>query len=149
MGSLMAGWSSNPLDAESAMNRSKSSLTNEEIEAFWRSREKAMEEHLKDAAAQKLSTKDTFKQFYTVGEQSGTGSAPIPIQGEQVVVEESNLPIAASPDWWTRSNWAFLNEPPESHTDARHKYTPQFDVATKASHSDHIYTFQAGSSPIL
>jgi hypothetical protein len=50
---------------------------------------------------------------------------------------------------WTRSNWAFLNEPPESHTDARHKYTPQFDVATKASHTDHIYTFQAGSSPIL
>jgi hypothetical protein len=47
-----------------------------------------------------LSTKDTFKQFDTVGEQSGTGSAPIPIQGEQVVVEESNLPIAASPDWY-------------------------------------------------
>ncbi|KAH8975305.1 hypothetical protein BDL97_01G149200 [Sphagnum fallax] len=140
MGSLMAGWSSNPLDAESAMNRSKSSLTNEEIEAFWRSREKAMEEHLKDAAAQKVADQ---------AESSGTGSAPIPIQGEQVVVEESNLPIAASPDWWTRSNWAFLNEPPESHTDARHKYTPQFDVATKASHSDHIYTFQAGSSPIL
>jgi hypothetical protein len=55
MGSLMAGWSSNPLDAEAAMNRSKSSLTNEEIEAFWRSREKAMEEHLKDAAAQKVA----------------------------------------------------------------------------------------------
>ncbi|KAH9575703.1 hypothetical protein CY35_01G124400 [Sphagnum magellanicum] len=140
MGSLMAGWSSNPLDAEAAMNRSKSSLTNEEIEAFWRSREKAMEEHLKDAAAQKVADQ---------AESSGTGSTPIPIQGERVVVEESNLPIAASPDWWTRSNWAFLNDPPESHTDARHKYTPQFDVATKASHTDHIYTFQAGSSPIL
>ncbi len=37
------------------MVRSKSSLTKEEIEAFWRSRQKAMEEHLKDAAAQKLA----------------------------------------------------------------------------------------------
>ncbi len=35
-----------------------------------------------------------------MGEQSGTGSAPIPIQGELVVVEELNLPIAASPDWY-------------------------------------------------
>jgi hypothetical protein len=47
-----------------------------------------------------LSTKDRFRQFDTVGEQSGTGSTPIPIQGEQVVVEELNLPIAASPDWY-------------------------------------------------
>jgi hypothetical protein len=33
--------------------RSNSSLTKDEISAFWRSRQKAMEEHLKEAAAQK------------------------------------------------------------------------------------------------
>jgi hypothetical protein len=37
------------------MNRSKTSLTKEEIEAFWRARQLAMEEHLKEAAAQKIA----------------------------------------------------------------------------------------------
>jgi hypothetical protein len=59
-----------------------------------------------------------------------------------------NFPIG---DRWTRSNWAFLNDPPESHMNyAPGKYTAQFDVATKANkYSDQLYTFQAGSSPIL
>jgi hypothetical protein len=152
MGSLMAGWSSNPLTAESVMVRSKSSLTKEEIEAFWRSRQKAMEEHLKDAAAQKLADHQQAESS-----NSGTGLAaavPIPIQtaGSQVMVQELPKPssIAASPDWWTRSNWAFLNDPPESHMNyAPGKYTAQFDVATKANYSDQLYTFRAGSSPIL
>jgi hypothetical protein len=35
---------------------------------------------------------------------------------------------------WTRSNWAFLNFPPEMLLrDSRDRYTPQFDVAAKAS----------------
>jgi len=144
MGSLMAGWSTNPLDAQSVMNRSKSSLTKEEIEAFWRSRQKAVEEHLNDAAAQKATVADA-----AAGSSASAviGSLPIPIQAAaQVMVQELKTPIAASPDWWTRSDWAFLNDPPESHTDARHKYTPQFDVASKVSHSDQLYTFQASRS---
>ena len=34
------------------MNRSKSSLTKEGIEKFWRERQLATEEHMKEAAAQ-------------------------------------------------------------------------------------------------
>jgi len=35
-----------------------------------------------------------------------------------------------SRDWWTRSNWAFLNEPPqEVAPGTAHSYTPQFHVA--------------------
>lgn len=34
------------------MNRSKTSLTKDEIEDFWRKRQSAMEEHLKEASAQ-------------------------------------------------------------------------------------------------
>jgi uncharacterized protein with PIN domain len=51
----MAGWDANPWNAEKVMNRSKTSLTKEEIEAFWRARQLAMEEHLKEAAAQKIA----------------------------------------------------------------------------------------------
>ncbi|CAM6042776.1 unnamed protein product [Sphagnum compactum] len=135
MGSLMAGWSTNPLDAQSVMNRSKSSLTKEEIEAFWRSRQKAMEEHLNDAAAQKAT-------YRTVPVQANVKISG----GLKNSGEDEELWGGLKQITWTRSDWAFLNDPPESHTDARHKYTPQFDVASKVSHSDQLYTFQASRS---
>jgi hypothetical protein len=54
------------------MNRSKSSLTKEEIEAFWRSRQKAMEEHLNDAAAQKATVADAAAGSSAVSSNSWT-----------------------------------------------------------------------------
>ena len=40
-----------------------------------------------------------------------------------------------SRDWWTRSSWAFLNEPPQEEPSARaqQRYTPQFHVARIAT----------------
>ncbi|CAN5969724.1 unnamed protein product [Sphagnum jensenii] len=68
-----------------------------------------MEEHLKEAAAQKALAA-------TMTQQSGGGSslsAALPIEVPKQSLEEVQQPTASSPDWWTRSNWAFLNFPPE------------------------------------
>ncbi|KAI5656076.1 hypothetical protein M9H77_24869 [Catharanthus roseus] len=52
MGSLMAGWDSHVEDPKLVkLKRNSSSLTKEEIEAFWRSRKLKEEEHLRDISA--------------------------------------------------------------------------------------------------
>nr|CAD1829880.1 unnamed protein product [Ananas comosus var. bracteatus] len=48
--------------------------------------------------------------------------------------EQEQETIGSKPDktgdWWTRSNWAFLNEPPRDEmAPSAHNYTAQFDVA--------------------
>ncbi|XP_024399069.1 uncharacterized protein [Physcomitrium patens] len=53
MGSLMAGWDNNPWNEEKVLTRSRTSLTKEKIEEYWRKRQQAMEEHLREASAQK------------------------------------------------------------------------------------------------
>ncbi|CAK9223571.1 unnamed protein product [Sphagnum troendelagicum] len=145
MGSLMSGWDSHPLDDQKVTKRSNSSLTKDEISAFWRSRQKAMEEHLKEAAAQKALAATVT--------QSGGGSslsAALPIEVPKQAPEEVQQPTASSPDWWTRSNWAFLNFPPEMLLkDTRDRYTPQFDVAAKASNLHQMYSSPSSFSTTL
>lgn len=82
-----------------------------------------MEEHLKAATAQ---TSDSQSE-----KSVGTPNINIP----QAIIEElEQLPEAMSPDWWTRSNSAFLNSPPEQNfMDKRSKYTAQYEVAKKAT----------------
>ncbi|KAH9565916.1 hypothetical protein CY35_04G103400 [Sphagnum magellanicum] len=148
MGSLMSGWDSHPLDNQKVTKRSNSSLTKDEISAFWRSRQRAMEEHLKEAAAQKALAA-------TVTQQSGGGSSlsaasAISIEVPKQASMEVQQPTASSPDWWTRSNWAFLNFPPEMLLkDSRDKYTPQFDVAAKASNLHQMYSSPSSFSTTL
>jgi hypothetical protein len=51
---------------------------------------------------------------------------------------------------WTRSNWAFLNFPPEMLLkDSRDRYTPQFDVAAKASNLHQMYSNPSSFSTTL
>lgn len=148
MGSLMSGWDSHPLDDQKVTKRSNSSLTKDEISAFWRSRQRAMEEHLKEAAAQKALAA-------TVTQQSGGGSSlsvasAVAIEVPRQASEEVQQPTASSPDWWTRSNWAFLNFPPEMLLkDSRDRYTPQFDVAAKASNLHQMYSNPSSFSTTL
>jgi len=121
MGSLMAGWDKHPLNEEKAMSRSTTSLTKEDIGEFWRKRQLAMEEHMKEASAQGSSS------------QSETGAGTPAISIPQAIVEELEQPVAMSPDWWMRSNSAFLNSPPEKDIMNKHsKYAAQFEVAAKA-----------------
>ncbi|GMN35536.1 hypothetical protein TIFTF001_005375 [Ficus carica] len=48
MGSLMSGWDSPVLGSKSGVYKRNRSLTKDEIEAFWRSKQKTVEEHLKE-----------------------------------------------------------------------------------------------------
>jgi len=122
MGSLMAGWNKKPSNDEQLMNRSKTSLMKEEIEEYWRKRQLAMEEHLTEASAQKNAS------------QSETGSGTANIDIPKIIVEEMEMPVSMSPDWWTRSNNAFLNSPPEKDIMNKHsKYAAQFEVASRAN----------------
>ncbi|KAJ4739663.1 DNA polymerase epsilon catalytic subunit A [Rhynchospora pubera] len=50
---------------------------------------------------------------------------PTTNQSPDEITSNSNT----SGDWWTRSSWAFLNEPPRDETHTAHKYTAQFHVA--------------------
>ncbi|KAH8947929.1 hypothetical protein BDL97_11G070100 [Sphagnum fallax] len=118
MGSLMSGWDSQPLDDQKLMERTNSSLTKNEISAFWRLRRRAMpEEHLKEATALKATKIQTHAvHVHTVPRfDSMVASSAIPVleKRKQEAADEVQQPTASNPNWWTRSKWAFLNFPPE------------------------------------
>ncbi|XP_037444234.1 uncharacterized protein LOC119312603 [Triticum dicoccoides] len=135
MGSLMAGWDSPVLghDTKGSVLRNRS-LTKEEVEAFWRQRGKPATE---DRGGETLAV-DVTSPLASPGrpmEKSPLGSsqrsrspASSPVAGGH----EEGGPADAGKirDWWTRSNWAFLNEPPqEERPGTAHTYTPQFHLA--------------------
>uniref|UniRef100_A0A453MBX7 Uncharacterized protein n=1 Tax=Aegilops tauschii subsp. strangulata TaxID=200361 RepID=A0A453MBX7_AEGTS len=126
MGSLMAGWDSPVLgdDTKARVMRNRS-LTKEEVEAFWRQRGKPARE---DGGGETLAV-DVTSLFASPGrpmEKSPLGSS-------QRSRSPASSPVAAGhEEMWTRSNWAFLNEPPhEERPGTAHSYTPQFHVAAR------------------
>jgi hypothetical protein len=133
MGSLMPGWDILP-DPQKVMKRSKTSMTNEEIEAFWRHKQQEIELHAKkddDRNANSRLNANETKQTTTVVTADGATT-------HEAVVELPQ-PLASSRDWWTRSNWAYLNAPPDipDHPGhSRHRpYVPQHDVANRYTRS--------------
>ncbi|XVE56067.1 hypothetical protein DITRI_Ditri03aG0207300 [Diplodiscus trichospermus] len=136
MGSLMAGWDSPVSDPTSVIRKRNRSLTKEEIEAYWRSKKKIEEEHLKAI----FSPSDSCSQLETPFEEYGgkymrSSSMPLPDtkQGFLDMDAETSLEnIIKKNGWWTRSNWAFLNEPPVLDRPTN-SYKPQFHVANLAA----------------
>eukprot|EP00252_Welwitschia_mirabilis_P025259 TRINITY_DN7810_c0_g1_i2.p1 TRINITY_DN7810_c0_g1~~TRINITY_DN7810_c0_g1_i2.p1 ORF type:complete len:123 (+),score=28.14 TRINITY_DN7810_c0_g1_i2:139-507(+) len=115
MGSLMAGWSSSALSS-SKLGKNKS-LTKEEIDAFWRSKRQAQEEHARAASAALSSSSSSSE---SVGE------------GSSLSTEEKDA-VKDFTAWWTKSKWAFLNEPPVKAMEGpSYKYAAQYHVANKA-----------------
>ncbi|CAK9258336.1 unnamed protein product [Sphagnum jensenii] len=109
MGSLMSGWDSQPLDDQKLMERTNSSLTKNEISAFWLLRRRAMpEEHLKEATALKATKIQTHAVHI-----DASSAIPVLEKRKQEAADEFQQPTASNPNWWTRSKWAFLNFPPE------------------------------------
>ncbi|KAL2629114.1 hypothetical protein R1flu_013800 [Riccia fluitans] len=49
MGSLPAGWSTNPPCEKKVLRRSTSSMTRSQVHRFWRAKHSQSREHLKDA----------------------------------------------------------------------------------------------------
>ncbi|KAJ7966770.1 putative DNA polymerase epsilon catalytic subunit A [Quillaja saponaria] len=137
MGSLMAGWDSPTLDPKSVQLKRNSSLTKEEIKAYWKSRKEVEQQHLR-AISDNLSPYAAIQKSSTYDEES-----------EKKFQRSSSLPLARTKEneadhtsldklkinkngWWTRSNWAFLNEPPIIEG-APNKYKSQFHVADSSS----------------
>ncbi|KEH36166.1 uncharacterized protein [Medicago truncatula] len=107
MGSLMAGWDSHTPDPKSESLERNRSLTKEEIDAFWRSKKETEDEHL--TAISNLSR--------TI--QPGKYEDTVPLArrmkksfGMDVDKNMEQLKNMKKNGWWTKSNWAFLNEPP-------------------------------------
>ncbi|EXB91924.1 hypothetical protein L484_009017 [Morus notabilis] len=142
MGSLMSGWDSPVLSSKSGAYKRNGSLTKEEIETFWRSKQKTVEEHLKEITS--LSDAKNHEEIGQVEEYSGRKfqkSSTFPLQKKEDIgnlvdvdpTHETSIDKLVKKDgWWTRSNWAFLNEPPVIEG-APNKYVSQFHVASLAS----------------
>ncbi|CAI8599998.1 unnamed protein product [Vicia faba] len=122
MGSLMAGWDSNSSSSSLERNRS---LTKEEIDAFWKSKKDTEEEHLK-AISNLSKTIQPGKYEETV---------PFALRMKETLGRDVNInleQLITKNGWWTKSNWAFLNEPPVMET-ASNKYASQFHVANSGT----------------
>ncbi|XP_066334465.1 uncharacterized protein [Miscanthus floridulus] len=142
MGSLMSGWDSPVLgdDGKKVHARRNRSLTKEEVEAFWKQQRRS-----------RMSSQDGGELASPLASPpaNATESPFGSLEKPSVVRVDGFLPgggpgdddAADSPsrsrDWWTRSSWAFLNEPPQEEPSARaQRYTPQFHVARIATTGD-------------
>ena len=135
MGSLMAGWGSPFSDPESVKLQRNRSLTKEEIDAYWRSKRKKEEEHLRDISGSLSPTKMASDEEKTFGRSR---SGPLPSTKDRFLEgdddSETNLEkLIQTHGWWISSNWAHLNEPPVTAPERIYKYVSQFHVANMAT----------------
>ncbi|KAF5468507.1 hypothetical protein F2P56_012652 [Juglans regia] len=145
MGSLMAGWDSRVQDSKSVAYKRNRSSTRGEIDAYWRAKKKAEEEHLRDIC---IPLSDSIQEIKF--EESGkklerSKSVPEANTKQQgfmdMETEKSLEKLIMKKAWWTRSNWAFLNEPPASEA-ASNSYTSQFHIAS-SSKSNAVRSYSA------
>nr|XP_023883944.1 uncharacterized protein LOC111996221 [Quercus suber]POE71061.1 hypothetical protein CFP56_57095 [Quercus suber] len=133
MGSLMAGWGSPYQDPKSVAYKRNLSLTKEEISSYWKAKNKEAEgEHRSDILSSPSGSSTQESTFGDSGKKfERSNSAPLANRREGFMhmdTETSLEKIIKKNGWWTRSNWAFLNEPPLSEG-ASNTYTSQFHVA--------------------
>ncbi|KAL2892743.1 Trans-4-hydroxy-L-proline dehydratase [Bienertia sinuspersici] len=134
MGSLMAGWDSPVHDPKFASKERNKSLTKEEIVEFWKLRKKTEEEHLKAISP---DVKERLTEEFTPAELKRSNSLPI-VGNKNAKLKlgnETEVDLEALRNcWWTRSNWAFLNEPPVIEGEVpKYKYAAQYHIACLAS----------------
>ncbi|KAF0912290.1 hypothetical protein E2562_013971 [Oryza meyeriana var. granulata] len=140
MGSLMAGWDSPVLGDDNRVRaRRNKSLTREEVEAFWKQHGGEMPSSPLGSPAGAMARSASVGLSRAHASSSPRGGVRI----DQATRVEGFFPddeaaAAESPsksrDWWTRSNWAFLNEPPQEEVAGKaQSYTPQFHVARIAA----------------
>ncbi|XP_068642326.1 uncharacterized protein [Aristolochia californica] len=137
MGSLMAGWDTPVPDPKHVKYQKNNSFTKAEIEAFWNSKKRIEEEHLKEISGLVQTNQEGALQ-----NEAGPGlrrSSSLPLtdhKSESIQLHEaiSDLEkLTKASDWWTRSKWAFLNEPPVTAMEGpAYKYAAQYHVANLA-----------------
>ncbi|CDP07497.1 unnamed protein product [Coffea canephora] len=136
MGSLMAGWDSPVQDPKVEKLRRNSSLTREEIQAFWKSKKQKEEEHLRDISMlSPRSQENVFEDARMRNRRSDSLPAQDAKEEDLDPETASNLEkLILKHGWWISSNSAFLNEPPVIAGEGpRYKYASQFHVADMAS----------------
>ncbi|OWM75052.1 uncharacterized protein LOC116212923 [Punica granatum] len=142
MGSLMAGWDSPFRDPKYAAYQRNRSFTKEEIEAYWKSKKK-VEEELRKATSS--SSDDVSQEAGTKYQRSKSPPMTNDAKGANFTEMEAAAweKLIKTNGWWTRSNWAFLNEPPVGEG-TTNSYASQFHVAdpSRSKLND-----GAGSSP--
>lgn len=137
MGSLMAGWDSPVLGDDNKVRLMRNrSLTKEEVEAFWKQHRKSED----GGESSPLGSPGAMESsFGSLERRRSLASSPL-ARGMKIdpAARVEGFPDDAaagespskSRDWWTRSNWAFLNEPPQEVVFGKpQNYTPQFHVA--------------------
>ncbi|EAY92416.1 hypothetical protein OsI_14150 [Oryza sativa Indica Group] len=140
MGSLMAGWDSPVLgDENRVLARRNKSLTREEVEAFWKQHggEMMSGSPLGSPAAAGMARSAPVSRSKAHA-SSPRGGRIDPATRVEGFFPHDDAAAAESPskshDWWTRSNWAFLNEPPQEEIAGKaQSYAPQFHVARIAT----------------
>ncbi|KAK9270630.1 hypothetical protein L1049_026212 [Liquidambar formosana] len=137
MGSLMAGWNSPITDPKSVRYQRNWSLTRGEIEAYWSSKKKTEEEHLRAICGSlDISQDDTPEES---GRRVLQRSTSLPLSNTKenfmdISTETSFEKLIKKNGWWTWSNSAFLNEPPVLASEGPpNTYGPQIHVASFAS----------------
>ncbi|XP_010262990.1 PREDICTED: uncharacterized protein LOC104601388 isoform X2 [Nelumbo nucifera] len=105
MGSLTAGWGSLVPDAKFLRNKS---FTKGEIDAYWRSKKRIEEEHLKSISG-----------LHDHSQESANTGGGLQRSNSEADVEA----LKKKMDWWTRCGSAFLNQPPViAPTNMRHAF---------------------------
>ncbi|KAG6543339.1 hypothetical protein Mapa_015253 [Marchantia paleacea] len=137
MGSLMPGWQTNRPDVKQALKRSKSSLTKDDIDKFWRIKQNSIRKHLQQAQRDAILARSiTIPEDVT--SESGLTCTDSTTSTSFASTPTSTAPINSPEgkmDWWTRSHWAFLNEPPVSEH-RQNRYTAQYDIQGNRSHQE-------------
>eukprot|EP00250_Pteridium_aquilinum_P023075 c26160_g1_i1 orf=115-549(-) len=140
MGSLMAGWDSPRLKSKHGPRFERSSsCTKEEIEEFWNKHKLAEQERLQAASALTEQLKRANQQDTPMEDRNSNSER----DGETLASIEDDLEkLNSFNDWWTKSSWAFLNEPAMKRIEAaNYKYKTQFQVADLANQAPPIPSF--------
>ncbi|KAL8166064.1 hypothetical protein V2J09_007563 [Rumex salicifolius] len=119
MGSLMSGWDAPVHDPNTVKSMRNKSLTKEEIEAYWRLKKETEEDHMK---AIFVSPNSPQKKSNKKSKTSNFRRQDFDIYKDELIKKNSC--------WWTRSNSAFLNEPPMTGEGSEQKYMSQHHIAS-------------------
>ncbi|XP_021758313.1 uncharacterized protein LOC110723278 [Chenopodium quinoa] len=133
MGSLMSGWDSPVQDQKYVKLMRNKSLTKEGIEDYWKLKKKTEEEHLKAVSPR---VQDIINEESAPNELKRSTSLPMIDRksGKIIVGKGSDADLEHLNCWWTRSNWAFLNEPPVIEGEVpKYKYAAQYHIASVGS----------------
>ncbi|KAG9449677.1 hypothetical protein H6P81_009642 [Aristolochia fimbriata] len=134
MGSLMAGWDAPIPDPKDVKYQRNNSFTKAEIDAFWKAKKKIEEEHLKEISGLVQTVQET-RDGAVLRKSTSLPLTDRTRESIQLRDAISGLEkLTKASDWWTRSGWAFLNEPPVTAMEGpAYKYASQYHVANLAN----------------